>query len=230
MVKNKDYWSEHWKTHSKLDEKHPQLQVARTKEGKIISNNNWQKTVQSIFKIIQIKENQIVLDLCCGNGLLSKELAWNCKKVVSVDYSQELLDKFVTKAGNIEKMQSNALNVQFDNNNFDVIIIYFAIQHFTEQEAIELIGKCKNWLKPGGKLLVGDIPELEKKWEFYSTKKYRVNYISSIIKDEPIIGTWFSREFYKSVGEYYNFSETNIIDQEEFMINHNIRFDVLYEK
>ena len=109
-------------------------------------------------------------------------------------------------------------------------IIIFGIQDFAEQEAIELIGKCKNWLKPGGKLLVGDIPELEKKWEFYSTKKYRVNYISSIIKDEPIIGTWFSREFYKSVGEYYNFSETNIIDQEEFMINHNIRFDVLYEK
>lgn len=223
-------WYKYWQSMKRIKDANPHKQVGRTNMGNPIDEINWEKTIQSVFKIIKINKNKTVLDLCCGNGLLSKELSPYCKKVVSVDFSKKLLDKFVTNASNIEKINSDVLKINFDNNTFDIVIIYFAIQHFTEEETVELVGKCKKWLKQNGLLFIGDIPELEKKWTFFSNKKYRINYIDSILNNEPIIGTWFSREFFTAVGEYHNFSRMKILNQKAFMINHELRFDVLYEK
>lgn len=223
-------WNKYWQENYILGEQNPHKQVGRTLKGKIISIENWDRSVDEIIKNINLNDKHVVLDLCCGNGLLSKEIAPKCKNLTSVDYSKKLLDNFVTNAKNIEKINSDALELNFDNERFDVIIIYFAIQHFTEKEAIEIIGKCKKWLKTDGLLFIGDIPDLTKKWQFYSNKKYRQNYIRSIVEEDPIIGTWFDKEYFISIGDYYNFSKTTIIKQKEYMINNKLRFDVLFKK
>lgn len=223
-------WYKYWQENYRLGEKNPHKQVGRTLKGKVASNKKWEISIDEIFKIINLNDEDVVLDLCCGNGLLTKEIAPKCKEITSVDYSKKLLDNFVTNEKNIKKINSNALELNFNKDFFDIIIIYFAIQHFSEKEAIMLIGKCKQWLKNDGLLFIGDIPDLTKKWKFYSNKKYRKNYIDSIINDEPIIGTWFDREFFLSIGEYYNFYNTEIIEQKDFMINNKNRFDILFKK
>ena len=223
-------WSNHWSDKNIIKNKSDQKQIGRTLKGKEITKTNWVKTVDDILKTIKINKNHLVLDLCCGNGLLTKEFALKCKKVYAVDYSEPLLKNFVTDLPNIKKIKSDILKLKINKIKFDIIIIYFSIQHFSDKESIEIIRKSIKYLNSGGVIYIGDIPNIEKKWDWYSNKKYRRAYVDSLVNNDPIIGNWYSKKFFVATGEYFNMKKTKIIKQKSYMINHKIRFDVLYEK
>jgi len=223
-------WYKFWHDKNRMEERDPQKQIGRTLEGIPVSKVNWDKIVEYITKLLKINNEQVILDLCCGNGLLTKKLAAQCKSIVAVDYSKKLLENFNAEITNISKLHSNVLDIDFDKNKFDVIIIYFAIQYFSEKEVIAIIGNTKKWLKDNGILFIGDIPDIEKKWTFYSNRKYQKDYFNSILNDNPIIGTWFQKQFFHAIGEFYHFSNVSILNQKTYMINHKTRFDVLFRK
>ncbi len=80
-----------------------------------------------IAKIINPKENQLLLDVGCGTGHYLHLL--NCQ-VVGVDPSLELLKK--AKHGFF--MQGRAENLPFKDNYFDYVISLTAVQNFDDIE------------------------------------------------------------------------------------------------
>ena len=100
------------------------------------------------------------LDVCSGTGdmavLLSK-LAKDATKVVSLDFSQPMLEKAKLKpeAKKIHFSISNACNLPFSNSTFDLVTISFATRNInvTRDVLLEYFREFYRVLKPGGKFI-----------------------------------------------------------------------------
>lgn len=224
------YWREHWEKHEKLNHLNPQRQVARTKLGEPISEENWRLSCEYIIQQIQPNSNNVVLDLCCGNGLLTACLIDQVDAVVAVDFSQKLLDNFIVRSDRIKVLNRDILTYDFGKGKFDRILLYYAAQHFSESSMVQILRKAHRALKNGGIFLVGDIPDVSRKWSFYSSMEYRGFYFSNLERNQYPVGTWFDTQFFQYAGEYLGYKHVDIQDQPNFMLNSNHRFDVIFYK
>ncbi len=225
------YWKKYWKDNPSFKSNNPHVKVARTRFGVPVPENEWKKTLNFLKQKIQLSKNKTVLDLCCGNGLLSIEFAKTAKDVFAIDYSATLIYELKSyEIKNIHTKVADAHTLELPENSYDIIIIYFAIQHFSKSETVKLIAKAKKWLKKGGLIYIGDIPDEERLWDFFYNKEFRSKYYDALVHAKPIIGTWFTKLFFKYLGEYLNFKETEIIKQKKYMINNHSRFDAVLKK
>ena len=116
----RDYWTNYWLEHSKnINGKKPQSQVLRTFNKKDINENKWNFTLAHIMKYLDIKPSDIVLDLCCGNGLITQEISKKCMSITAVDISDELISKIDVKSKkNIKLIVQDIRDIQFKKDTF----------------------------------------------------------------------------------------------------------------
>lgn len=227
-----DYWQRFWEEQAaKSTSEDPQVQVLRTLNKDPIDAKTWEGTLEAIFEQLDLKAEDIVLDLCCGNGLISKELALRSKSVTAVDLSSKLLDQIDTSAfPNIIKLQKNVLSLDLPRETFNKILIYAGIQYFSPIETIQVLQQAEHWLLPGGLLYLGDIPDQKKLWAFFNNKEREYAYFTGLKDNKPIVGEWFDTVFLEKLGSYAGFSKVEKIKQPAEMIYSFFRYDMKLTK
>jgi SAM-dependent methyltransferase len=150
------------------------LQQLSGKVTSIMSNTGWTleikemswventvKEVDFIIKALDLKGNERILDLACGFGRHSLELAKRGYRVVGVDYTDVYIDdakQSAVKMGvNLELIQADVLSLTY-KNEFDVVLNMAdgAIGYFsTEEQNLKLFNVIANSLVSGGKHLMG---------------------------------------------------------------------------
>lgn len=87
--------------------------------------NDIKSIAKNVMDTLKINQNGVVLDLCCGNGLLTNIIVKHCQKIHGVDFSKNLIDTAVTnnKSKNIHYHLKNALDIDelFSENVFDKV-------------------------------------------------------------------------------------------------------------
>ncbi|RSK40519.1 class I SAM-dependent methyltransferase [Mangrovimonas spongiae] len=231
--KNNEYWKNYYNDKKVVNRNRDlQINVSRTRGGLKVGDVVWMKTVNYIIELLSINQDSSVLELCCGNGLIIGEIAKKCKLALGVDYSEILLNQLMENfdSENLEIINSDIKDYKISKNKFDAIIIYFSLQHFNEKESYELISKCLKSLKVNGKILLGDIPDLDKKWAYIDKPTYQVDYFKRIQEDKPMIGYWYQKDFFKAMNSCFPKTSFIILKQPDYQINSDYRFDVLIEK
>jgi len=228
---NSNYWIEFWNSNPILKNKNPQIQVGRSINKIPIDDKTWQLSLDFIENKLNLTANDHLLDLCAGNGLISVPFSKKCKHVTAVDISKELIKCIdCIKNPNITTFVADARGIDFHKSSFDKIILYFALQHFSNRETIFLLKKMYKWLKQNGIIFIGDIPDYQKMWIFIDSKEREKLYFNSICSQKPIIGTWYTKDFLVKLADYLHFSECSIIDQPSEFINSQYRFDIILKK
>jgi len=144
-------------------------------------------TERQLWPSLGITTGQQVLDLGCGSGVITRELARQVypAQTVGVDISKTLIDKGLstyTESGqrtqeNISFHQGNVYSLPFPDNSFDVVYARLLFQHLSAPS--DALTSILRILKPGGKLCILDV---DKGWSsLYPEPK------SSIELDEAII-------------------------------------------
>ncbi len=229
--KHASYWYDFWNHRNNVCTGCAQIDVGRSRKGIQVTEKVWGQTIEYLSGITGLKRQGTLIELCCGNAMILGPLAKQCAKAIGVDFSHILLKQAHELFPNVfETICDDVLDVGLPENFADVVLIYFAIQHFDQKNAVRLIEKAIKLLKPGGRLLVGDVPDSRKLWEYLDKPKYRRDYIQRILDDHPMIGSWFDHEFFEAIGEYIQDVDVKIFQQPEFLINSNYRYDVLYTK
>ena len=223
-MEKSNYWANFWQTNSIINKVTAHEKVGRTINGVPIEDERWQRVLDDLGKRLSLSPDDELLDIGAGSGVISIPFSKKTKKVTAVDVSETLLSEMHDIA-NITTIYADAREIEFHSGSFDKIIIYFAIQHFTEEETILLMKKVFNWLKPNGILYIGDIPDSERKFVFFNTPERQKAYFNSVVTNTPIIGTWFQKDFFSSLSQYIGFSFVEIIDQPADFINSHYRFD-----
>lgn len=102
-----------------------------------------------------------VLDLGCGGGQLSLPIAERGATVTAVDISPKMIDVLREKADelgvDVTARVSAVQSVAFAPESFDLVVSNYAMHHLRDDEKAATVRAAAAWLRPGGRLVVGDM-------------------------------------------------------------------------
>lgn len=111
------------------------------------------KKIEIVLKLLEKHENGRVLDIGCGDGLISTLIANVTKaKVYGVDISRKALSKakkkgIITRAMNVDKQ-----GFPFEEESFDAVFCGDLLEHLYDTE--NLLENVRKILKPNGYLII----------------------------------------------------------------------------
>lgn len=229
MASTSKYWEEFWTQGNITDNQDPQLKVGRSKKGEPIHPELWQQTLDHLAEKMQISNNDDLLDIGAGSGMISIPFSKKVRSVTALDLSERLLAGY-THVDKIKTIAGNANEVTFGQQAFSKAVIYFALQHFTEGETVSLFKRVHGWLKEGGLFYCGDVPDVSRRFAFFNNSDRKTAFFQAAQYNKPIIGTWFHKSFLQELGKSVGFREVEVFDQPSEFYNAHYRFDVLLQK
>ncbi len=111
----------------------------------------WQRRVD-IFKDYIGNKNKKILEIGCGTGLFTSEIACTSNQIVAIDISKDLLDIARRKVNkkNVVFQIENAYKSSFKDKSFDFIVGSSVLHHLDEDLALQEFFRV---LKDGGKII-----------------------------------------------------------------------------
>ena len=90
----------------------------------------------SAIKLLDIKKNSIILDLCCGTGDITKIVNkyFKSSKVIGVDSSNKMLEKAKIKNPDNLFIEADCTCLPFKDNEFDYVVISFGLRNIENRE------------------------------------------------------------------------------------------------
>lgn len=171
-------------------------------------------------------EPQKVLDMCTGTAANAIAIARSKRKVIvtGIDISEAMLQKAAAKLAqeglsNVKLMHMDAANLQFPNEEFDVVLISLVLHEISPDLAGQLLFEAKRVLKTSGKLIVIEWAEpdsLLKKIPFYLVKKTEPAGFEDFLKCE--MDHYFSRFGFEMMQTIYcDYSKVMILSKNEHL-------------
>ncbi|MEM1142832.1 MAG: class I SAM-dependent methyltransferase [Pseudomonadota bacterium] len=227
-----DHWTAFWTRSGRdSDGQDAQSRVMRTENKQPISVDRWNSTVAYILDKFPINRDARLLDICAGNGLFSRQFAEQGATVHAIDISPDLLAAIpVDRYPKLSTQCADMRDLSFPQDEYSHIFLYAGIQYLTYAEAIELLRKCQKWLLPGGRMMIGDVPDQERLWHFYNNAERRNTYFTHAVKGEDIIGTWFEKSWLENLAEHAGFSSVVTQNQPPDQIYAHYRYDAFLTK
>lgn len=194
----KKYWTE---SPSTVGKNEFLRQVGHTINGQAYTAEQFEDMVAGICKRLEINEDDCVLDLCCGNGIITRQLAGRCREVVGIDFSEPLLEiaNQYHSAPNLSYVYLNALELDrllpVRAGQFSKILMYGALQHFQRSNLQLLLSKMLPLATEHVIILFGGVPDQARKNNFYPSTKQKLRYLYYKLSGRDRIGTWWSEPF-----------------------------------
>ncbi len=120
--------------------------------------------LDQILSLLEVKENDRIADLGCGNGYLTIPLAQNSSYVYGVDIEPLMLDALKSRVeheglDNVGYIESNLENIRLDDSAVDKAVVAFVTHEIPDLD--KAIEEFKRILEPGSILLVVDWEAIE---------------------------------------------------------------------
>lgn len=180
-------------------------QVGKTVNRQPISDEQFRTIVSDIIAHLDLTKTDVVLDLCCGNGLITTEIAKSCEKVIGIDFSRPLIEiaKRYHCPENVEYLCMSALDLDegfiTQAPRFNKVLMYEALQHFEREDLTKILTTILSLVSKSHIILLGSIPDSRKKWRFYNTPRRWKLYLRQKIRGRDLIGTWWSKNLIQKV-------------------------------
>ena len=226
-----NYWKSYYDLSSQQFHDSLLKQVGKTVNGREIPELQLKLIVENVANVLQLNAKDSIVDLCCGNGLITRQLAPLVEKVVGVDFTQGLIDtaKRCNAFYNIEYVNSDVLSLNSEYFlGYTKIVMYEALQHFSEQQFGILLDELKS-LAAGSLVFFGSIPNKEKLSAYYDTEKKIAFYMHRENEGRPHIGRWWLMDEIERLVATRGFKST-FLPQEPVLYTAYYRFGVLLEK
>ncbi|MEN8258707.1 MAG: class I SAM-dependent methyltransferase [Thermodesulfobacteriota bacterium] len=117
----------------------------------------------AIKREVSLSRHAKALEVGCGTGLVTCELAGLLKKVVAIDTSQGMLAILQEKItahglGNVEALAFDlSAGGKLASSDFDLIYSAMTLHHI--KDTASFLAACRSHLKPGGILALADLDE-----------------------------------------------------------------------
>jgi ubiquinone/menaquinone biosynthesis C-methylase UbiE len=120
------------------------------------------KVVAKVLEEAKAEPGMQAIDLGCGSGQLTLTLAKEVDRVIAVDVSQRMIDLLLANAreagiSNIEGRATPIEHLDVEAGSVDVIVSNYALHHLHDADKQSAVKSSAKWLKPGGRLVVGDM-------------------------------------------------------------------------
>jgi len=211
-------------------------QVGATFRGIRITDEQHDELCNSVIRGLKLDHTKdVLIDLCCGNGIVTSVLARHTSITIGVDFSTRLLD--------VAQQSYSAKNISYlcmnlrkpDASAFaefppvSKVCFHTAIQYFTISEVATLLMFLKPLSKGSQlKVFIGAIPDRSRKLVFYGASfRDRFRYLLRWLQRKgDIIGHWWTPADLKLLAERIG-GKCECFQQEELQHTSHYRFDAI---
>lgn len=219
-----DQWEKFWENYAggeATNEDDLYIQVGKTANRAPISKEVFENIVMDITEKLELKKTDILLEMCCGNGLFTFPLSHIVEYIYAFDFTKSLIDnalKFKSNC-NIEYAVGNGKEdfTKIFKNKLPTIqkfLINDAIAYFSPKD-VESIIKRISTISKDFKFYLTNIPNDENKWNFYNTPERKANYEKAIRSGDVFLsgmGRWWTKSEFIIIAEKFNL-KIEIFDQ-----------------
>ena len=135
--------------------------------------------VHAIKKFLALKENDLILDLCCGPGRHDSFFGRMGYRIYGIDFSMPML-KIASEAIPMDKkypryIRGDVRMLPFGNEVFDVVLnLFTSFGYFDDDDNFDLIRSISRILKPGGHFLI----------DYLNPEKVMSEFVEKTIKEK----------------------------------------------
>jgi cyclopropane fatty-acyl-phospholipid synthase-like methyltransferase len=148
-------------------------QVRRTVHGTPVSDDQIKLIIDTISSALDLKSEESLLDIACGNGALSQQLFDSCSEYLGIDLSEHLISIAKT---NFEKLpeyqfirQGAAEYVCAESHpaRFSKVLCYGSFAYFSFSDATEVLNTLFKKFTNAQSVFIGNLPDRDRALEFY---------------------------------------------------------------
>lgn len=224
-----EHWSRFWSEYqTDVANKDEQSQVLRTRNKQPIDKQKWEITHSIVMQQMKLRPDDVLLDLCCGNGLFSASFSNHVSQIEAVDISSVLTKRLMERnLINVNVSTCDIRDIKFSKQSFSKVLWYAGIQYLDESDIVTIIRRIHSWMKPGGILMIGDIPDRGKLWDYFNDDNRRSAYFDGLANRKPIIGTWLDTSWIEKLCLDSGFVSASAVPQYEELIYADFRYDLV---
>lgn len=229
MKNETDFWHKVWCEHARKNKNaDPMTRIMRTHEGHPVASDHWRREARYILRFSGVRQEETVLELCCGNGMLTEELAARSRAVDAIDYVPALVSELKRKGlPNVSARCGDVRKLHMPNASYNLVIMCAGIQYLSFGETVDLMHRIHRWLKPGGRVCLIDVPDCNQLWKYASTPQKRGIYFDRLRAGRQLVGTWYEQQWFLHLAEYLGFSGAKVRQKPSYLVYYFYRFDVL---
>ncbi len=131
-----------------------------------ISQKEFDYLAESIVNKLKLEAPDRVLDLGCGNGIITRIISHRVKMVAGVDFSFQMLQRAGKKQKKELYLAGNAVRLPLKENLFDKCLCFGMLHYLDSEKTTMLIDELRRVCKPGAIMVLGDIPDKDKRFKF----------------------------------------------------------------
>lgn len=175
-------------------------QVGRTVNGRPVDALDFGRSIEFVVQTLRLQPDDVVVEYCCGNGLVTYEIGRLVREVFAFDFSEHLVDaaRRFRQRENIQYWIADAfepLPAEIRNRSPKKCLMSFALGHFDAEGLDRILANL--YPAPGPQLfLFTGIPDMDKQASFYNTPERQARFRELSARGDVIndgIGKWWDR-------------------------------------
>ena len=120
------------------------------------------RVVERVLDEAAPEPGMVAVDIGCGSGQLTLRIAPLVASVVAIDVSQKMIDLLATNASaaGVTNVTGRAVPVEhldIEAGSVDLVVSNYVLHHLRDADKAKAVAKAASWLRPGGRLVVGDM-------------------------------------------------------------------------
>lgn len=176
------------------------FQVGKTIGGKPIADEIFRRMIGEIRTALELGADDHLFDMCCGNGLITKELAGFVRKITAVDFARHLIEsaRIHKAAPNVEYIEGDVLAQLTSLPREDAprkFLMNDALAYFDPGS----LGRVLDSILAGSgvgaiRFLVTGIPDEDRKLSFYDTPERLARHRENQQREKDVndgLGRWW---------------------------------------
>jgi len=212
-------------------------QTGWTVARKSISKEIFEKEVMRIKSQLKLEETDLLLDLCCGNGVLTYELSKYVKKIIGVDFSEPFIQNAIKykSSENIEYYLSDIKEIDKLLIRLNIkpnkVLMYGSLAYLKPKDAQNILNKLFSCSNGNMLMFIGSVLDKAEKWKFFNTYSRKWDYVvkQGLLRKNIGLGRWwYKKEFNKLCAQIK--LKSDFIVQDESLFTSHYRFDVIISK
>ena len=230
MIDWREYWDEFPKRFTDDDFCR---QVGRTaNQGIPTPVLELEAVIDEVVSLLNLGPRDRLLDLCCGNGLLTARFAEHCHEIVGVDFSAPMIRtaREHHQGNNIQYAEGSVLDLnQCLDGVFDKICMVESLAYFSPDDLARILDGVSARGAPGMTVLFSGVLDDEAKWSFFDTPERQAKYEQQKKEGTEIMGRWWTRSEISDIAARHAYS-TEFSSQDERLNTAHYRFNVVMKR
>jgi len=161
-----------------------------------VGRESWQRRLDLL--LTPVRPGMRVLELGCGTGLFTKDLARTQAQIVAIDISPDLIARARQEVPleNVEFRVDNAADLSFEDGSFDAVVGSSVLHHLPIRPALR---EFRRVLKPGGQLCFSE-PNMANPIIFLQKNVPFLKRMAGDTPDETAFVRWSFRDWLTAEG------------------------------